>query len=64
MATLLINKLAVRKYLLAMSEEYRGGKFTRVSDSTFSVIDSKLRMMLESDIKVHPSIGKTVMIES
>ena len=60
MKTKLINKKACRDYLLDLSTERRGGKFTRVSDEVFDYLEARIRIEMDSFLHSHPSIGKTI----
>lgn len=60
MNTSLINKAAVRAYLLDLSRTTRAGKFTRVSGHTFEYINRAVARTCESLVRVHPSVGKTI----
>lgn len=59
---MLINKQNTRKQLLLLSEKYRNGKFTRVSEKLLDHIEMQQRMLLEEIVRKHPSIGKTLTI--
>lgn len=56
----LINKKAVKTYALQVSQDTRGGKFTRVSSDFLARIDAKLRNIVTQEIHSHPSVGVTL----
>ena len=56
----LLNKSKVRAYALQLSEENRGGKFTRVSSDFIDRIEAKLRNIIRQEIHAHPSVGTTL----
>jgi len=56
----LLSPTRVKAYALAISEEFRNGKFTRVSQSKLDNWDARLKSIIIDDIKRHPSIGKTL----
>ncbi len=56
----LINKKAVKTYALQVSQDTRGGKFTRVSQDFLGRIDAKLRNLISQEIHSHPSVGVTL----
>jgi hypothetical protein len=58
--TPLINRSAVKKIALEYSATNKNGKFTRVSKDFLERINAKLRVMIESEVQSHPSIGKTL----
>jgi len=64
MKTKLINKKACRDYLLDLSKIRRNGKFTRVAENVFGYLNSRLRMEMDSLLYHHPSIGKTICVET
>jgi len=58
----LINRSAVKKYILAKIKSERPGmekKITRVSQSAIDEYEARLKNWIESDIMSLPSIGKT-----
>jgi len=61
----LINQAEVKKLLLSLSRELRRGKFTRVSMSQIVPhFEGIIRDEAEKIVRTHPSIGKTIMLES
>jgi hypothetical protein len=56
----LINKANTKAALLQMSQEYRNGKFTRVSKSLLDEIEVQQRLLMIDIVKRHPSIGVTL----
>jgi len=56
----LINKANTKKALLAMSQEYRNGKFTRVSKTLLDEIEIKQKLLMINIVRSHPSIGVTL----
>ncbi len=57
---MLIRKKQVREFLLQISKEKRGGKFTRVSDEVYDHAEHILRTGLIKFVHSHPSVGKTL----
>ena len=58
--TPLINRSAVKAHALEYSISNRNGKFTRVSKDFLDRINAKLRVLIESEVQSHPSVGKTL----
>jgi hypothetical protein len=56
----LLNKQAVRKFLLEYSERSRHHEFTRVSPSVFEDLEVSLRESMRAIVKSQPSKGKTI----
>lgn len=56
----LINKKAVKAYALQVSQDTRGGKFTRVSADFLVRVETKLRTIIAQEIHSHPSVGVTL----
>jgi hypothetical protein len=57
----LINKAAVKKYLLERAKQLRPGhKFTRVSALTLIELESLLRNLCDSEIRRQPACGQTI----
>lgn len=54
------NQTNIKKYALAVSLESRQGKFTRVSKDFLNRIESKTRMLIQAEVKNHPSVGVTL----
>lgn len=58
--SILINKKAVKSYILAKNEQLRPGwKYTRISQEALEEINAKLKTIINRAIESHPSIGKT-----
>ena len=57
----LINRSAVKKMALRLSEDTRNGTFTRVGSSFIDRIEYKLEAIIRSEVHQHPSTGKTLM---
>lgn len=56
----LLNKKAVKTMILNKLEQLRPQLgFNRVSGDAYTHYDAKLQLMIEEDIKKHPSVGKT-----
>lgn len=58
----LINRSSTKKFILAKITSLRPGfekQITRVSKSAIDNYEARLRAMIESDIMIHPSKGKT-----
>lgn len=56
----LINKAKVKELALSISRNRRNGHFTRVSGKFLERIESRLRVVIEKEIEVHPSLGCTL----
>lgn len=50
----------MKAFLLQLSEENRGGKFTRVSPEILDRLEAKLRNIARQEIHSHPSVGVTL----
>ena len=60
----LLNKAHVKAYILRMAREHRGSnRFERVSADCYSYLETRLRLIVEDQIKRHPSIGKTLKFQ-
>ena len=57
---MLINKKAVKQYVLERAQQTRHHKFTRVSSSYYDYIEGVLRAAIRENIKQQPSMGKTL----
>ena len=57
----LVNKKAVKLYALGMSQKYRNGKFTRVSQRFVDTCDDKMKGFVAEYVRNHPTVGKTIM---
>jgi hypothetical protein len=60
MNTPLLNRSAVKKLALHISQEQKAGKFTRVGTEFLVRINSRLHNMVAEEVQRHPSIGKTL----
>ena len=60
MSTPLINRSAVKKMALNLSETTKAGKFTRVSSEFLDRINAKVAATVRSEVQSHPSVGKTL----
>jgi hypothetical protein len=58
--TPLLNRMAVKKMALQLSQDHRAGKFTRVSKEFLERINFKLDAIIRSEVQSHPSVGKTL----
>jgi len=58
--TPLLNRSAVKKLSLHVSETERAGKFTRVSKEFMERINARLNNVIREEIHRHPSVGKTL----
>jgi|TARA_R110000765_G_scaffold45820_1_gene94674 hypothetical protein len=56
----LLNRSNTKKALLDLSQERRGGKFTRVSQAAIDYLETQHRLAMENLVRRHPSIGKTL----
>lgn len=56
----LLNKSKIREFALQLSQETRGGKFTRVSSEFVDRVESKLRNLIRQEVHSHPSVGCTL----
>ena len=56
----LINVTEVKRLALAVSQQQRNGKFTRVSKQFLDRIESKVSVAIAYEVGTHPSIGKTL----
>lgn len=57
---MLINKKHVKALVLAVSQECRGGKFSRVSKGFLQDLDGKVKNIIRDHVRQHPSVGKTI----
>lgn len=58
----ILNQTATKKFILAKIAQLRPGmetQLTRVSQSALDKYEAQLRNIIESDIMIHPTIGKT-----
>lgn len=56
----LLNKSKMKAFLLQLSQETRGGKFTRVSPEIINRLEAKLRNIARQEVHAHPSVGVTL----
>ena len=64
MSTSLLNRSAVKQFILAKLETLRPGLgLTRVSAEAIDKLDAKLRVLIIGEINRHPTVGKTFKIE-
>ncbi len=62
MSTSLLNKKAVRGYILGRIEKTRPHlKFNRVSGQAIEDVEAKLKLMINRAVHSHPSTGKTFL---
>jgi hypothetical protein len=58
----ILNQSATKKFILAKIAALRPGfekQITRVSKLAIENYEARLRAMIESDIMIHPSVGRT-----
>ena len=60
MAEKLINRRQCKTYALEISDRYKGGKFTRVSQQFLDDIEEDVRVMVYKRVMSHPSVGRTL----
>jgi len=58
--TPLLNRSAVKKLAIQISEAQRAGKFKRVSMEFLERINISLEATIREEVRRHPSIGKTL----
>jgi len=57
----LINRTECRKFALRWAQEHRKGWTTnRVSKQFLDDLDAKVRIMIQTAIKRHPTVGQTI----
>lgn len=56
---MLLNKKAVRKYILQTVKEKRYWECTQVSPKIINLLDAKLKRTIDRAVHQHPSTGKT-----
>ena len=61
---MLINRSACKKAILAVAEDTRSHKFTRVGSDALDYLEADLLNTIKDLVQRHPSIGKTIMMES
>jgi hypothetical protein len=58
----LINRKQIKIFIMAKLKAMRPGmeeQLTRISKEALDNYEYRLRIMIEDDIRIHPSIGKT-----
>ncbi len=55
-----INRAETKKTLLAMSQSFRNGKFTRVSKSALDELEARHQAAMRDLVHRQPSKGKTI----
>lgn len=61
--TSLINKSETRRVILARLDVIRPalvGKLTRVSEDTLNYLDSRLRNLIDNELRAHGTCGATI----
>lgn len=62
-----INRAACRKLIFARLEllrgEYLSKKLTRVSESTFEWIESRVKNIIDDALRRHPTTGSTIYLD-
>ncbi len=56
----MINRQAIRRFLLEYAERSRAHKFTRVADGVFDQIEGVLREKCRQIVHAQPSAGRTI----
>lgn len=56
-----INRAKVKAFALEFANQTRAQKFSRVGMSFLTRIDSKVRQAIISEVRGHPSKGKTLL---
>jgi len=56
----LINRAALKKFLLGYAADNRAHSFSRVSSETLDTLEAKLRVMAVHHVETMPSVGKTI----
>lgn len=56
----LINKKAVKAFLLAYAQRHRAHRFTRVANAVLNDIESATATKCRAIVNCHPSLGKTI----
>ncbi len=60
----LINRKALRRFIIDKAQAMRPGMFTRVSGKALDEYEARIRAWVIDDIQRHPSIGKTFVESS
>ena len=58
--TPLINRQAVKRMALGLSEANRAGRFTSVGSEFLIRVNAQLAAFIRGEVHRHPSIGKTL----
>lgn len=62
MAGDLINRAACKEFVVKFAQaERRGWSPTRVSQRFLDDVNTRVRLMLQKSIKMHRSVGKTIL---
>jgi len=56
-----INRNETKKELLAMSQSFRNGKFTRISKAALDELEAKHQNNMRTLVRMQPTRGKTIM---
>ena len=56
-----LNKAQVKQLALSVSQQDRGGKFTRVGGDFINRIESKTRALIAAEVRAHPTKGVTLL---
>lgn len=56
----LVNRKAVRAFLLGYAQRHRAHRFSRVGDSVFDDIEAAVRQKCRAVVDSQPSVGKTI----
>ena len=56
----LINRKAVRAFLLEYAQRNRAHKFTRVAECAFDQVEAAVREQCRRIVQAQPSAGKTI----
>lgn len=60
----ILNNAATKKFILAKFRSMREGMpITRVSQSSLDKLEARLRAWIVEEVRRHPSIGKTFIID-
>lgn len=56
-----LNRSRVKRTALELAKQTRAGKFTRCGQSFVDRIEAATRAAIVSEVKRHPSVGKTLL---
>ena len=62
----ILNRQAAKKFILAKIKQLRPGmekQLTRVSKSALDNYEARIRILIENDIMIHPTLGKTFRVD-